>query len=68
MNPKKIMLGSQSQEATYCMIPFTENVQSRKIKRHKNRDFRDYLLVLLIHTCLGGIKEMKKLGNDCTIL
>ena len=53
MNPKKIMLGSQSQEATYCMIPFTENVQSRKINRDKNRDFREYLLVLLIHTCLG---------------
>ena len=57
MNPKKIMLGSQSQEATYCMIPFTENVQSRKINRDKNRDFREYLLVLLIHTCLGRSKK-----------
>lgn len=47
MNPKKIMLGSQSQEATYCMIPFTD----------KNRDFREYLLVLLKHTCLGWSKK-----------
>ena len=62
------MLGSHSQEATYCMIPFTENVQSRKSIEIKTEIFREYLLVLLIHTSLGVIKEMKKLGNDCTIL
>ena len=56
MNLENIMLSerSQIQRTTYCMIPFTLNVQNRQIYRDRK----------YISGCLGmeGLGEM---GSDC---